>query len=314
MEYRRLGRSGLEISLVGIGCNNFGRRCDLDQTKIVVNKAIDLGINFFDTADIYGGDGKSEEFLGKAIGENRHSTIIATKFAGNMGSGPMESGASRKHIMDAVEASLRRLGTDYIDLYQVHFPDLLTPLEETISTLDDLVRAGKVRYIGHSNFAGWQIAHAHWIAEHHHLTPFISAQNHWSLLERKVEHEVIPSANAFGLGVFPYFPLASGLLTGKYKRNEPAPNGTRLISGPMADKVLTDNNFDIVESLESFAQENGHSILELAFSWLASNTNVSSVIAGATRSEQVESNVQAVNWELTADEMAKIDTITNFNV
>ena len=313
MEYRRLGRSGLEISLVGIGCNNFGRRCDLDQTKAVVNKAIDLGINFFDTADIYGEDGNSEEFLGKAIGKNRHSTVIATKFAGNMGSGPMESGASRKHIMDAVEASLRRLDTDYIDLYQVHFPDLLTPLEETISTLDDLVRAGKVRYIGHSNFAGWQIAHAHWIAEHHHLTPFISAQNHWSLLEREVEREVIPSANAFGLGVLPYFPLACGLLTGKYKRDEPAPSGTRLVSGPMADRVLTDNNFDIVESLESFAQESGHSILELAFSWLASNSNVSSVIAGATRPEQVESNIQAVNWELTSDEMAKIDVITDFN-
>ncbi|MBG92945.1 MAG: aldo/keto reductase [Chloroflexi bacterium] len=313
MEYRRLGKSGLEVSLVGIGCNNFGRRCDLDQTRSVVNRAIDLGINFFDTADIYGEDGKSEEFLGKAISDKRQSVIIATKFAGNMGTGPMESGASRKHIMDAVEASLQRLGTDYIDLYQVHFPDLLTPLEETISTLDDLVRAGKVRYIGHSNFAGWQIAHAHWIAEHHHLTPFISAQNHWSLLEREVESEVIPSAKAFGLGVLPYFPLASGLLTGKYKRNEPAPSGTRLVAGPMADRVLTEKNFDIVESLEAFTKEKGHSILELAFSWLACNPNVSSVIAGATRPEQVESNVESVSWKLTADEISKIDELTNFN-
>jgi aryl-alcohol dehydrogenase-like predicted oxidoreductase len=310
MDYRRLGNSGLEVSVVGIGCNNFGRRCDPDQTKAVVDKAIEVGINLFDTADVYGGDGLSEQYLGKALQGRRQEAVIATKFAGSMGEGPMTKGTSRKHIMDAVDASLERLGTDYIDLYQVHFPDPETPMEETMRALDDLVRSGKVRYLGNSNYAGWQIAHAQWIAEHHHLTPFISAQNQWSLLERGVEREVVPAAKAFGLGVLPYFPLASGLLTGKYKRGEAAPEGTRLSAGPMAQRALTDANFDIVEKLEEYAQTHGHTLLELAFGWLASHPATGSVIAGATRPDQVESNAAAAAWVLTAEERADVDALT----
>ena len=309
MDYRRLGRSGLEVSVVGIGCNNFGRRLDLDGTAAVLNQAIDEGINLLDTADIYGGEGASEELMGKALEGKRHQVVLATKFAGPMGEGPMSKGTSRNHIIDAVDASLRRLKTDYIDLYQVHFPDKKTPMEETMRALDDLVRAGKVRYLGNSNYAGWQIAHAQWIAEHYRMTPFISAQNEWSLLKRAVETEVVPAAQEFGLGVLPYFPLASGLLTGKYKRGAAAPEGTRLAAGPMAERALTDANFDIVEQLETYVQERGHTLLELAFSWLASHPAVGSVIAGATKPEQVTSNAAAASWVLTDEERAEVDQI-----
>ncbi len=310
MDYRRLGRSGLEVSVVGIGCNNFGRRLDLDGTAAVLNQAIDEGINLFDTADIYGGAGASEELMGKALEGKRHQVVLATKFAGPMGEGPMTKGTSRNHIMDAVENSLRRLNTDYLDLYQVHFPDPETPMEETMRALDDLVRSGKVRYIGNSNYAGWQIAHSQWIAEHYGLTKFISAQNEWSLLRRSVETEVIPAAQKFGTGVLPYFPLASGLLTGKYKRGQDAPEGTRLSAGPMAERALTDSNFDVVEKLEEYATTRGHTILELAMSWLASHPAVGSVIAGATKPEQVTSNAAAASWVLTDEERAEVDQIT----
>jgi aryl-alcohol dehydrogenase-like predicted oxidoreductase len=309
VDYRRLGRSGLEVSVVGIGCNNFGRRCDQDQTTAVVSQAIEVGINLFDTADIYGGDGLSEQFLGKALEGRRQDVVVATKFAGPMGEGPMRRGTSRRYIMDAVDASLTRLNTDYIDLYQVHFPDAETPMEETVRALDDLVSSGKVRYLGNSNFSGWQIAHADWIARTNHQTPFISAQNQWSLLQRGVEAEVVPAAQEFGLGVLPFFPLASGLLTGKYKRGEDAPEGTRLSAGPMAARSLTDRNFDIVEPLEAYAIEHGHTLLELAFSWLASHPAVGSVIAGATKTEQVTSNAESAGWVLTAEERADVDAI-----
>lgn len=309
MDYRRLGRSGLEVSVVGIGCNNFGRRCDQEQTTAVVDKALEVGINLFDTADIYGGDGRSEQFLGKALEGRRQDAVVATKFSGPMGDGPMRRGTSRKYIMDAVDASLTRLNTDYIDLYQVHFPDAETPMEETVRALDDLVRAGKVRYLGNSNFSGWQIAHADWIAQTNHQTPFIAAQNQWSLLQRGVESEIVPAAQAFGLGVLPFFPLASGMLTGKYKRGTDAPEGTRLAEGPMAARSLTDRNFDIVEPLEVYALEHGHTLLELAFSWLASHPAVSSVIAGATKPEQVTSNAESAGWVLTAEERADVDAI-----
>jgi len=304
-----LGRSGLEVSVVGIGCNNFGRRCDQEQTTAVVDKALEVGINLFDTADIYGGDGRSEQFLGKALEGRRQDAVVATKFSGPMGDGPMRRGTSRRYIMDAVDASLTRLNTDYIDLYQVHFPDAETPMEETVRALDDLVRAGKVRYLGNSNFSGWQIAHADWIAQTNHQTPFIAAQNQWSLLQRGVESEIVPAAQAFGLGVLPFFPLASGMLTGKYKRGTDAPEGTRLAEGPMAARSLTDRNFDIVEPLEVYALEHGHTLLELAFSWLASHPAVSSVIAGATKPEQVESNAEATGWVLTAEERAEVNAI-----
>ena len=227
MEYRNLGRSGLQVSVVGLGCNNFGMRADYEATEAVVRACLDTGINLFDTADIYGG-AKSEEYLGKALGANRQDVIVASKFAVQMGEGPLMRGASRRYIMQAVEASLRRLDTDYLDLYQVHFPDPETPLEETLRALDDLVRSGKVRYIGNSNFAGWEIASGHWIAEHRNLTPFVSAQNEYSLLKRDIETEVLPACEAFGLGMLPFFPLASGLLTGKYRRGEDAPEGARV--------------------------------------------------------------------------------------
>ena len=222
----------------------------------------------------------------------------------------MESGGSRKHIMASVEDSLRRLGTDYIDLYQLHAPDPRTPIEETLRALDDLVRQGKVRYVGHSNFAGWQAAEAHFVAQANHVSPFISAQNEYSLLDRRVERELVPACNAYGLGILPYFPLASGFLTGKYRPGQPAPEGTRLSAGPFGARVLTEKNFEMLGKLEAFAGARGHTMLELAIGWLASLPHVGSVIAGATKPEQVEQNVAAVSWQLSAEELAEVDGIT----
>jgi len=311
MEFRHLGRSGLQVSVVGLGCNNFGRRCDADQTKLVVDKAIELGVNFFDTANVYGPGGLSEEYLGRALSGRRHQVVVATKFGMRMGSAPMESGGSRRHIMASVEDSLRRLGTDYIDLYQFHTPDPRTPIDETLRALDDLVSAGKVRYIGHSNFAGWQAAEAHFVAQASHLTPFVSAQNEYNLLDRRIERELVPACNAYRLSVLPYFPLASGFLTGKYRPGEPAPVGTRLAgAGPLAERVLNDKNFKALAGLEAFAQAHGHGMLDLAIGWLASQSHVGSVIAGATKPEQVEQNVAAAAWKLTAEELAEVDRIS----
>jgi len=310
MEYRKLGESGLQVSAVGLGCNNFGRRCDAAQTAAVVGAALEAGVTLFDTADVYGPGGLSEEYLGQALQGKRQGVVLATKFAAPVGDGPYAGGASRRYIFQAVEASLRRLGTDHIDLYQVHVPDAKTPIEETLRALDDLARAGKVRYAGCSNFTGWQIADAAWTARAQHLAPFVSAQNLYSLLDRRVEREVIPAAQRFGLGILPYFPLASGLLTGKYRRGEAAPEGTRLAAAEMGQRALTDANFDVVEKLEPFSRERGHTLLELAVGWLASNPAVSSVIAGATRPEQVRANVEAVGWRLTAEERAEVDRLT----
>ena len=311
MEYKNLGRSGLQVSVVGLGCNNFGGRCDQGQTTAVVNKALELGITFFDTADIYGPRGLSEEYLGKALKGHRREATIATKFVGPMGEGPLWGGASRRYIFEAVEESLRRLGTDHIDLYQIHFPDGRTPLEETLRALDDLVRQGKIRYYGCSNFAGWQVVEAQWLARTEHLSPLVSAQNQYNLLDRRIERELVPACNAYGLGVLPYFPLASGFLTGKYHKGEELPEGTRLAgAGPMAERVLTDENFAVLGKLESFAQERGHSMVELAIGWLASQGHVSSVIAGATKPEQVEQNVAAAEWKLSAEELADVNAIT----
>ena len=307
MELRNLGNSGLKVSMVGLGCNNFGMRIDAAQTKAVVHAALDAGINFFDTADVYGGQ-KSEVLLGEALqGIDRDSVVIATKFAMPTGEGRL--GASRRYIMSAVEASLKRLGTDHIDLYQQHRPDAETPIEETLRALDDLVTAGKVRYLGNSNFNGWQLADADWTARSEGLNRFVSAQNHYNLLDRRIEREVLPACERFGLGMLPYFPLASGLLTGKYDRGQPAPENTRL-SGERGKSALTDANFDVVERLAGFAADRGHSLLELAMSWLASNPTVSSVISGATRVEQVEANVAAAGWELSEDELAEIGTLS----
>jgi aryl-alcohol dehydrogenase-like predicted oxidoreductase len=307
MEYRNLGRSGLQVSVVGIGCNNFGGRIDADQTAAVVNAALDQGINLFDTADVYGNRGMSEEYLGRALKGKRRDAIVASKFRAQMGEGPHWSGGSRRYIMDAVEDSLRRLGTDYIDLYQIHSPDPTTPIEETLRALDDLVRQGKVRYIGHSNFSAAQTVEAAWVAKTEHLTPFISLQNHFNLLNR-LDTELIDACVRYGVGILPYFPLASGMLTGKYRPGQPAPEGTRL-AGPMGGRILTDRNFETVQKLEAVAEEAGHTPLELAFSWLAQQPAVSSVIAGATKPEQVEQNAAAVNWKLTPEQLAAIDEI-----
>lgn len=311
MEYRHLGNSGLEVSVVGLGTNNFGQRMDAQRTEAVVLESLNQGINFIDTADIYGGRGPSEDFIGRALkGGRRHEAVIGTKFASPMGEGPMQRGGSRFWIMRAVEDSLRRLQTDYIDLYQVHRPDPDTPEEETLRALDDLVSSGKVRYIGNSNYSGWQIANSAWIAQTRGYSPYVSAQNAYSLLDRSIEAEVVPAAEKFGLSIIPFSPLASGLLTGKYRRNEARPEGARLSTGAQADRMLTDRNFDTVEKLEAFAQSAGHTLLELAFSWLATQKHVATVIAGATSPEQVKSNAQAAAWRLTAEEMAEVDSIT----
>lgn len=309
MEFRRLGASGLKVSAVGLGCNNFGMRIDAQQTQAVVDAAIEAGITLFDTADIYGGT-KSEEFLGKALGKRRHQVVVATKFGMRIGDDDARKGGSRRWIMTAVEDSLRRLGTDYIDLYQFHQPDPETPVEETLRALDDLVSQGKVRYIGNSNFTGWQIADADWKARTAHRTPFVSAQNQYSLLDRKVEHEVLPACERFGLGFLPFFPLGSGLLSGKYRRGEAPPEGTRLAAwGARGAAALNDKNFDKVETLTDWAQARGHTILELAFAWLLGHPVVSSVIAGATSPEQVRANAATAEWRLTPEEVQEVSKL-----
>lgn len=311
MDQKNLGRSGLQVSAVGLGCNNFGRRLDKDGTAAVVNKALEAGITLFDTADIYGGRGVSEEFLGAALQGHRRDVVVATKFAGPMGEGPYWGGTSRRYIFEAVDASLRRLGTDYIDLYQVHFPDPRTPLEETMRALDDVVRQGKVRYIGCSNYAAWQVVESQWIARTNLSTPFISAQNQYSLLERRIERELVPACNAHGLRVLPYFPLANGFLTGKYKAGAPPPEGSRLAgAGARAETVLNEKNFAILAKLESFAEQRGKGVLDVAIGWLASQPHVGSVIAGATTPEQVEQNARAGDWKLSPEELAEVDAIT----
>jgi aryl-alcohol dehydrogenase-like predicted oxidoreductase len=307
VEYRNLGKSGLQVSVVGLGCNNFGMRLDAAATKAVVEKCLDMGVTFFDTADSYG-RGQSEEYLGAALKGQRRKVVIATKSVSPMGEGPYWAGASRKYLMDAVDDCLRRLGTDYIDLYQMHRPDARTPIEETLRALEDMVRAGKVRYIGSSNYSGWQVVEADWVARTQHLTRFISAQNQYSLLERGIERDLVPGCQQYGVSILPFFPLASGFLTGKYRQGEAAPEGARL-AGPMGGRVLNERNFETLGKLESFAHEAGHSILELAIGWLATKPYIGSVIAGATKPEQVEENVKAAEWKLTDEEMKKVDEI-----
>jgi aryl-alcohol dehydrogenase-like predicted oxidoreductase len=302
MEYRTLGRSGLKVSVAGLGCNNFGMRIDQERTDDVVHAALDAGRTFFDTARIYGG-GKSEGMLGTALGARRAEVVVATKFG--LGRGPDDLGGSRRHIITSVETSLRELATDWIDVFQLHFPDTVTPIEETLEALTDLVRQGKVRYLGCSNFAGWMIADAHWTSLTRHLEPFVSAQNEWSLLNRAVEHEVVPACERFGLGVIPYFPLASGLLTGKVRRGEAPPEGSRLAADHFAH-VLHDENFDKLERLTDWGDAHGRTLTEIALSWLASQSGVSSVIAGATSAEQVRTNAAATRTDLTLDELTEI--------
>jgi len=296
--------SAPEVSAVGLGCNNFGMRIDETQTGIVVNKAIDAGINFFDTAEMYGGGGVSEEYLGKALGSRRGEILLTTKF----GYSPPDG--SRGNIVKSLEGSLKRLGTDYLDLYQIHKPDPKTPIEETLEAMDSLVRQGKVRYIGCSNYSGAQLDEARAASAKGGFAPYVTVQNGHSLLNREVEDEVLPACREHGVGFIPFFPLESGLLTGKYKRGETAPEGTRLSDERFAGRFLKQERFDVVERLEAFAMAQGHTLLELALSWLVSKPEVVCVIAGATKPEQIDQNIAAAQWTLSEDEFAQVDRLT----
>jgi aryl-alcohol dehydrogenase-like predicted oxidoreductase len=309
MRYRTLGDSGLLVSVVGLGCNNFGGRIDLQRTRAVVDAAIDAGITLFDTAEMYGKDGGSELALGEVLAGRRDKVVLATKFGHqkvDMGYGPAAGAkGGRGYIRLAVEKSLRRLRTDYLDLYQLHTPDPLTPIEETIAALDELVTEGKVRYIGHSNLSGWQLADA--ANKSAGRTPFISAQNQWSMLDRGVEAEVVPAAVHFGLGVLPYFPLANGMLTGKVRRGRELPAGSRIAT---RSHLVTDEKLDTVEALIEWGTERGVSILEIAIGGLAAQPGCASVIAGATSAEQVLANATAGEWEPSPDDLAELDKIS----
>ena len=310
MRYRSLGDSGLMVSVAGLGCNNFGRRVDLAGTRAVVDAAMDAGITMLDTSDTYGDGGASEELLGEVLAGRREQVVLATKFGHqsyDMGYGPAAGAkGGRAYIWRAVEASLRRLRTDYIDLYQLHTPDPVTPVAETLAALTELVTEGKVRYLGNSNFTGWQIADAAHVARAAGTAPFISAQNHWSLLEREVESEVLPAARHFGLGVLPYFPLANGLLTGKVRRGQAPPAGSRLASRA---GYVTDDKLDRVEALIAWAAERGRTVLEVAVGALAAQDGCACVIAGATTPEQVKANAAAAEWVPSAEELADLDRI-----
>jgi len=308
MRYRQLGTSGLTVSVVGVGCNNFGGsfggKLDVAGTRAVVDAAIDRGINLLDTANTYGDRGGSETLLGEVLAGRRDKVVLATKFGSDMGEGPGVARASRWYLRRAVEDSLRRLRTDRIDLYQLHRPDGITPIEETLAALDDLVREGKVLYVGSSNFAAWQVTEAEWTARRDGRSRFVSAQNHYSLLERSAEVELLPACERAGVGLLPFFPLANGLLTGKYRRGEERPTGTR-----MEGREISDRQWARIEALSGFAAERGHTLLELAFAGLLASPVVSSVIAGATSAEQVRSNSVAADWELSADDVSALRTL-----
>jgi aryl-alcohol dehydrogenase-like predicted oxidoreductase len=310
MRYRPLGDSGLMVSVTGLGCNNFGRRLDLGATRAVVDAALEAGITLLDPSDTYGNGGGSEELLGQVLAGRRDEVVLATKFGNrdvDMGYGPAAGAkGGRAYIRRAVERSLRRLRTDYLDLYQIHTPDPVTPIAETLAALGELVAEGKVRYLGHSNFTGWQIADAAHVARAAAAVPFVSAQNHWSLLERGAEAEVVPAARHFGLGVLPYFPLANGLLTGKVRKGQAPPPGSRLAGRP---DYLTESKLDRVEALISWAAEHGLTVLEVAAGALAAQPGCSSVIAGATSPEQVKANAAAADWIPSAADLAELDQI-----
>jgi aryl-alcohol dehydrogenase-like predicted oxidoreductase len=311
MQMRKLGECGPEVSLVGLGTNNFGGRIDVAASRLVVDKALDLGVTLIDTADIYGNKGGSEECLGQILGTRRKTIVLATKFGLPMDNAGKLRGASRRYIMQAAEASVRRLRTDWIDLYQLHRPDAHTPIEETLRALDDLKKAGKIRFIGCSNMTAAQLEEAQNAAQRARLASFICCQDEYSLLERGLEKSLLPTMSKYGLSLLPYFPLASGLLTGKYKQGAPLPAGSRLANEPpRGGEVLNARNWRIVAALSAFSAARGHTLLELAMSWLASRPYVPSIIAGATKPEQVAQNVAAVGWTLSADDLAEIDRIT----
>jgi aryl-alcohol dehydrogenase-like predicted oxidoreductase len=308
VDYRSLGRSGLRVSVIGLGGNTFGRFADAAGTERIVSRAIELGVNFIDTADVYG-TGQSESLLGRALRGRREQVLLATKVGMRMGDGPNDVGASRKRVIECCDASLRRLQTDWIDLYQIHRFDEQTPLRETLEALDTLVRAGKVRYAGCSNFSAWQLAHALGLSERHHLTRFVSIQPEYNLLRREVEREVVPCCAALGVGIIPYFPLEAGVLTGKYRPGEPVPEGTRGHENPGFRHRLLPETLATVQRLDAWARERGHTVGELALAWLAAQPTVATVIAGTTRPEQVEANVRAGEWELTPDDLSAVEGV-----
>lgn len=311
MEFRRLGNSGLKVSEVGLGGNNFGWWIDEQTSAAVLNSAIDSGINFIDTADVYD-RGNSEEYIGRTLKGKRHQVIIATKFGAPMGQNPNERGGSRHYILRAVDDSLKRLQTDYIDLYYMHMPDSSTPIEETLSALDNLVSSGKVRYIGCSNFAAWQVNEALWTSKTNHLTAFVVVQQRYNLLSREIERELVPCCEAHDIGIIPYSPLANGLLTGKYRQGQEPPKDSRLSTTvlPGMKRVLDETNWEVLSKLETFAGECGHTIGELAIAWQLAKPWLVSVIAGARKVEQVTSNVAAAGWKLTAEEVSAVEAIT----
>ncbi|AWZ06636.1 MULTISPECIES: aldo/keto reductase [unclassified Streptomyces] len=310
MRYLPLGSSGLQVSAIGLGCNNFGGRLDARATRAVVDAALDAGITLLDTADIYGGGGGSETHLGEVLKGRRDQVVLATKFGYDgvdMGYGPAAgSRGGRAYIRRAVEESLRRLQTDRIDLYQLHSPDGSVPIAETLAALTELVTEGKVRYVGHSNLSGWQLAEAAHVARETGAAPFVSAQNEWSLLQRSAERELVPAALHYGVGVLPYFPLANGLLTGKIRRGAPVPAGSRLEG---RDAYLTDARLDIVEALAAVADKHDRTVLELAVGWLGAQPGCASVIAGATSAEQVRANAAVADRPLDADLLAEVDAV-----
>ena len=308
MQYRQLGSAGVRVSAIGLGTNQFGGKVDQAGVNDIIDAALDLGINLIDTADVYQ-QGRSEETLGVALAGRWDKFVLATKVCMQTGDGTNDKGASRYHIMHNVEASLRRLQSDYIDLYQIHRWDDATPIEETLRALDDLVRSGKVRYIGASNFAAWQLARANTLANFRGWSPFVSIQNHYHMFERDQEREIIPFCNAHKVGILPFFPLAGGFLTGKYKRGEAAPAGSRGENSPYVQKYMTDANYDKVEKMTAWAAERGHTMGELAHAWLLGQPQVSSVISGATKIEQIQANAKAGDWLLTAEEFAAVNAL-----
>lgn len=310
MEYRNLGKAGVKVSVIGIGCNQFGGKVDAAGTKAVVQRALEEGINFFDTADVYGNpSGASEEFLGAALEGERERVVIATKVRFKMGDRPNDVGSSRYHILNGAEASLRRLRTDHIDLYQIHAWDESVPIQETLRALDDLVRAGKVRYIGASQFSAWQLAHSNLLAELSGWEQFVTIQTHYNLLERDAERELVPFCAWAGVGILPYFPLAGGLLTGKYTRGEPPPAGSRGEFSQYVKNRLTDATFDKLDKLRAFADSQGRTLHDLAFSWLLHRKEIPSVIAGATTPEQVSENAKKIVWKLSEGEWSELQKL-----
>lgn len=308
MEYRQLGNSGLRVSVIGMGTNQFGGKVDQAGVNDIMARALDLGVNLVDTADVYT-KGSSEETLGVALAGKWDKVVLATKVYLATGAGPNDYGASRYHIMNGVEASLRRLQTDHIDLYQIHRFDVTSPQEETLRALDDLVRSGKVRYIGASNYAAWQLAEANTLAGLRGWSPFVSVQNHYHMLHRELEQEVLPYCTDRKVGILPFFPLAGGFLTGKYKRGEAAPSGSRGESSAYVQQYMTEANYGKVEILSAWAAERGHSMAELAHAWLLAHPAVSSVISGVTSIAQVEANVVSGEWKLSADELAEVNAV-----